>query len=471
MEQEFDLTPNRRRSRRFWFLSGCGLLLVVAVCLAGAIAAGALLRDRLLSRPEDFTVLGTVSETLTEGPPSDPIVNRISFVDAEGRLGTIGPGGEELRMLSEDTAIRYVFPAWSPDSRHIAAIGTGLADSGVFLFEDREPMSGSGPQRPYLSATELPFYLYWSPDSRQVTFLANHPDGIALHLARVDGEPESRLLLTGSPFYWHWSITGDSLFYHTGLASTDARLAFLYTDSLESGEELGRPGFFQAPGISSDGRFLAFAEVDEAGDRWVVVADEAGREQSRLRHFGTAAMGWNPAEPLLALLSPTPANPHGNGFFGSLRLFDVASEQEQVLSDALVLAFFWSPDGKKLAYLTLAEERDDITAYRRGNELPAGHATQPAQQQPGPLRFDLHIFDVEAGSSGLLLTFQPTRIYLEQYLPFFDQYALSHRIWAPDSESLVLPLLEGDQAHLYVVPLEGAPRFLVEGEMGFWSHR
>jgi Tol biopolymer transport system component len=471
MIQEFDLTPSRKKSRRFWFLSGCAFLLFIAACLAGAIAGSALLRDRLLNQPDEVTVTESVSETQSDDQQRDQVVNRISFVDEEGRLGTIAPDGGDLRMLADDTAIRYVFPAWSPDSRHIAAIGAGLADSGVYLFEDQEAMPENGPQSLYLSSTELPFYLYWSPDSRQVTFLANHPDGIGLHLAQLGEEPESRLLLTGSPFYWHWSMTGDSLFFHTGLAAVDARLAFLDTDSLESGEDLGRPGFFQAPGISSDGRFLAFAEVDEAGDRWVVIADEAGNEQSRLRHFGTAALGWNPAAPQLALLSPTLRTPHGSGFFGSLRLFDIETKQEQILSDALVLAFFWSPDGQKLAYLTLGEERDDITAYRRNPDAQAGRFSQPAQQQEGPLRFDLHIYDMEAGSSALLLTFQPTRVYLEQYLPFFDQYALSHRIWAPDSESLVLPLLENDQAHLYVVPLDDVPRFLVEGEMGFWSYR
>ena len=35
-------------------------------------------------------------------------------------------------------------------------------------------------------------------------------------------------------------------------------------------------------------------------------------------------------------------------------------------------------------------------------------------------------------------------LFVNQVLPYFDQYALSHRFWSPDSRSLVLPIV-GDQ--------------------------
>jgi TolB protein len=66
-------------------------------------------------------------------------------------------------------------------------------------------------------------------------------------------------------------------------------------------------------------------------------------------------------------------------------------------------------------------------------------------------------------------------------LPFYDQYALSHRIWAPDSRHLTLsgfiadagqsvPRGE-DDTHVYVIDAEGrdAPKAVGQGVMAFWS--
>src|SRR5690606_34811088 len=100
-------------------------------------------------------------------------------------------------------------------------------------------------------------------------------EGIALYLAQADGSEEARLLATGAPFYWHWRPSGDELLMHTGAAASDARLAFVGAEDGEAGEDLARPGFFQAPGISANGRYLAWAEVD-GGVRWLVVRPEEG---------------------------------------------------------------------------------------------------------------------------------------------------------------------------------------------------
>jgi TolB protein len=61
-------------------------------------------------------------------------------------------------------------------------------------------------------------------------------------------------------------------------------------------------------------------------------------------------------------------------------------------------------------------------------------------------------------------------------LPFFDQYALSHRIWSPNSDAVVLPIAESDEtadiAGIYIVPIarrSGPPRRIAEGAIAFWS--
>ncbi len=58
-----------------------------------------------------------------------------------------------------------------------------------------------------------------------------------------------------------------------------------------------------------------------------------------------------------------------------------------------------------------------------------------------------------------------------QVLPFFDQYALSHRIWSPDSGAIVLPVREDDGNTILVVPVNGGrPYRLADGDIAFWSH-
>jgi TolB protein len=81
---------------------------------------------------------------------------------------------------------------------------------------------------------------------------------------------------------------------------------------------------------------------------------------------------------------------------------------------------------------------------------------------------------METGEHRLLLTFQPLNIFVNQFLPFFDQYALSHRIWSPDSNAIVLPVLEKEQAKVLVIPTQSykqKPIHIADGLMAFWSRQ
>ena len=41
----------------------------------------------------------------------------------------------------------------------------------------------------YQGRSESPFYIYWSPDSQQISFLANHPkEPMALHVVESNGD-------------------------------------------------------------------------------------------------------------------------------------------------------------------------------------------------------------------------------------------------------------------------------------------
>ena len=152
----------------------------------------------------------------------------------------------------------------------------------------------------------------------------------------------------------------------------------------------------------------------------------------------------------------------------------------------------WSPDGRHIAYFTIA----NIAEYVQHNVLPnpdaavhdggfwnrdeAGQERDPEQEETEEertLRFNLWSVDIEQGEHRLIVTFEPVDTFVNHLLPFFDQYALSHRIWSPDSDAIVLPMTSGgdegnERADIYVVPMlrrGGPPRPIAEGTMAFWS--
>ena len=161
-------------------------------------------------------------------------------------------------------------------------------------------------------------------------------------------------------------------------------------------------------------------------------------------------------------------------YWGPLRLLDVATGDIRLVSSRTVLAFFWSPDGRSLAFLTLSGDADDdsVNASAPRKQRALGRPAGSAAQQQGQGFLSLAVVDVATGQGLHLLDFDPTLAYVSQFLPYFDQYALSHRIWSPDSSAIVLPVREDDTSVILVVPVGGGqPYQLAEGEIAFWSFK
>jgi hypothetical protein len=60
---------------------------------------------------------------------------------------------------------------------------------------------------------------------------------------------------------------------------------------------------------------------------------------------------------------------------------------------------------------------------------------------------------------------------VSEVLPYFDQYALSHRFWAPDSSSFLLPIVGADGTGTVIaLPRDGSPSpFSIAATAAFWS--
>lgn len=384
---------------------------------------------------------------------------RLAFITPTGQVATINPDGSAMRTLTTEGF--FQFPAWSPDGATIAAIGNDGVAGGIYLLEDRVSVS---PTVIYRSVAERPFYLYWAPDSARLAFLANHPQsGIALHIASRSG---SSLLAQGSPFYWQWTANSQSLLIHSGFIGSQARLGFTSRVRDTLTENLAAPGRFQPPGISSSERFIAFAELQ--GERSVLVlrnnpAINPAPVRRELRHDGLVALSFSPKDELLAFIHPETLAPH---FFGPLKLLDAETGTLERLTETSVLAFFWSPDGRYLAYLTPTVAPSDRVA-----RLAVHHTDTLAPLQAQPIQLDLLVVDIRTLQQRFIASFAPSPLWLQQFLPFFDQYALSHRVWSPASDALAFPVIDLETLSLQVAvfTLAGEVQLLAAGDTPFWS--
>ena len=77
--------------------------------------------------------------------------------------------------------------------------------------------------------------------------------------------------------------------------------------------------------------------------------------------------------------------------------------------------------------------------------------------------------DATSGAISSDAVIEPGRLFVDQYLTYFDQYATSHQLWAPDSSSILIPVDDATGSHLRLVPRAGGTAKLLDGVMGAWS--
>lgn len=465
---------------------GCVLAFVLLACIASAVWGVRALSDSVLELPpperllEPGTPTGPEDEDNGESLPGVPTTEgqpessgesgsgRIVFVSPGGRLGTVDSDGGELRFIGESLARTFLFPAWSPDAARIAVLGLGDSGGGVYVLEDA--VQGATEEL-YLSQTAAPIYLYWRPDGEALSYITSGENALNLFLSSIDGNDEPQLLVEGQPVYWDWLDNQSGMLVHTGTPLRGGQLTTVDAGNAATSEfEAGEPGFFQAPSVSLNGENVAYAELDN-GNRSIALHNVDTGEVKREAHEGAAAMSWSPLEQKLAFISPVERRPGiGFSFYGPLRLLDANTGAVDVLIDESVLAFFWAPDGQSIAYFTISARGAEQVAHgeARGRWRNSGKV----RRQHEGLFLNLSIVQIAGGQFYSLIDFEPTEIFLTQFLPFFDQYALSHQLWAPDSHALVLPLTDDGRPRIYVVPVSGSGiRPLAAGSVAFWSPR
>jgi TolB protein len=409
------------------------------------------------------TAQSTTTGTPLQALGLDDPAGLIAFVTPGGAPALVDPVGGARSILPQVPG-RSQFPAWAPNGALVSFIAFGPGGGGAGL-DVHDPATGTS-LRVFERPQESPIYHGWSPDGERIALLTSRIGGLGLHLvdpslgAAEAGDAEP--FAVGAPFYWDWAPDGASLLVHRNVLGPGAEVGRSGLAGYDLTPTRAPAGAFQSPAVAPSGAWIAYASRDGADTRRVVlerVAGSADGEPSlrELPHAGLAALAWHPHRDVLAAQRPLVDAPHA---YGPIVTIDARTGDLETLTDDLSLAFWWSPDGGTVAYLAPAPGGGDGPERQVGMQVQAGSA-----------RVALRVVDVATGLRRELGRFTPSPLFLGQYLPFFDQYARSHRLWSPASDALVLPVLDGGVSVLTVFGLDGAVRTLGSGDMPAWNVR
>lgn len=455
-------------------LAACVLLLV---CSAVAVGGYYLFKN---SGPISANPFTTNPFSALTAPPS---LNRIVFVGNDFNIYVADPANGAAVALTHDggTDHAYNFPTWSPDDRRLAFVG--------YTFQSGSPTegalytispSGENLTPVFKTSQNFPFYLYWSPDSQFISFLANKDSGtIELAIARTDKADSMQEIDTGSPFYWAWAPDSSQMFTHVGGTRADndaARLALLAPKAQGTPHSLdAAPGQFQAPQWSRSGKLLY--STSDGADQAIAIGDISGKDAKKLVTYpGRASFALAPDSLLVAyiLTDADTRLPH----LGPLRVMDATGENIRLVSEDPALAFLWSPDSSRLAYLTVTVGNNQSNWNFR--TLPPLASTQPekfalppdlAQGGQSQVQLHWHVWDRATNTSRIVASFVPTSSFLN-VIPYFDQYANSSTFWSPDSRALVYTARDTETSgSIYIADAVGdtPARKIGEGSLAFWS--
>ncbi len=402
--------------------------------------------------------------------PDRPLASKgqIAVVRQDGSLWLTDADGQPTILAGGDAGT-FGFPTWSPDGSLVAAVQTSSTRATILVFDvdGAMPVLPPEPRVIFQSETIIPFYLSWTPDGKDVSFLASDAEGLKLWIAPADGSAPldgsgpGAVVRAGNPFYFDW-IDSDRMFAHIGTGS-DAFLGEIGRDGVVLGKALPTPGVFRSADVSADGTYVGYVRAGPTGEDAVVVAARDGPGEHSMPVFGLTAVDFSPTDATLASIGAVEPSPDPAGVpIGPLRLLDARTGTVRSLLEGPVVSFAWSPDGKTIAAIGLLRAPDGSAVSSASPETSAAPT--------GSVEVRMWFIDVASGDILSEPQVAPAGVYVRGLMEYFDQYALSHRLWAPDSSSILLPQSEPDgTTHVDVFFPEGGSPIPLEGDIGFWS--
>ena len=404
-----------------------------------------------------------------------PVASRIIEIGAEAVMVQHGPNSMTIEQTSDgrtaQVPITETASIVQQPSRVIIEQGDGtgtIVSSAIYTAR----ADGKSPlQEVYESNQWAIGYLNWSPDNTQLAFLGQTGDQEAsLELVNAEnGKP--RILASGASATWGWHPDGKTLVakVETSLTSSTANLGLWNAQTDQTITTIAKQAdlSFGTPAFSPDGNAMLLT-VTSGGQDYLALADNQGHIQRNLVPInGMVQFSWSPVQAKVAYIVQQPSSagsqaPDG----GALHVLDVNTGQDKVLSQMPVSAFFWSPDGQRLATFS------PLQANQISKDFPGIDLTD---SQPASVRL-LQTIDVTTGAYRQLFYLEPSTDFAH-LLSQFDRFSRAMTIWSPDSHSLVFSVTfdNGQGSVDYVVETEATgsvePRVISKGSLAVWSPR
>jgi Tol biopolymer transport system component len=375
--------------------------------------------------------------------PAAPEIDRLVVVDGT-EVVTMDPAGDDRVTVGADVAGTPFQPIWSHDGASVAY--SFSSSEGEFGLAVGDAATGTAAT---VTAPTNVFYMMWSPAGDRVAALRNHEEGgVALDLVATGESGVSRELVDdGDSYYLSWSPDGEDVAVHVGAG----RFELFSEGEFESLDDA--PGSYQAPmwiddsiyGIAADGdrRTLTRYGRDGESEELVEVSGPTSfhispdGERVALQSLGTGDVIEAGIRSASADGDPVPPN--------GVYVVDLDSGEATQVHGDLVTGFWWSPDGERLLVL----------------HLPEGSTN----------RFDWFVWEDGTVTKGP--TFAPTGGWIQDFIPFLDQYNRGMTPWSPDSTSIAFPGTVEDEGGIWVAEVgadaEGDPEKVSDGTWVAWS--
>ena len=396
-------------------------------------------------------------------------INRLAVVGPDAQIRSYLPDGSGEMSISSGQGL-FTWPTWAPDGKTVAFSGIVRNSEGqpvVTLFgydwENSEiyRIHEGEPGYAGLLADGVVHYPLWSPDSSKLAFVAvTRLHGLSLFVDEVAATSAPAFVIDRGPLWMSWSTDSSRLAVHRSFDhfvvtfEDDIRMQRIRLESDTYRVPAWRPDLSELTLSSPVGRAgygLYSAPLTNSGIVLPQPISEVGRASAFL---------WSPDGSHLAVADDVRPVRYGNTpvlVYRRFRMLESATFSETAVFNENILSYFWSPDGTKVALVTIADSG-------------------------GELRWTL--LDAATGSTIRLVDFTPSRDQLTMF-QFFDQYAYSHLLWSPDSRFLVFAgrlsfsassaglMAQSDRGGSTVYLIDTGPVTTIDevaiGVLAFWS--
>ena len=341
------------------------------------------------------------------------MVRYLLLIDATGNV-ILRDTHDDIQMpigpaRPPDSRTRVTTAVWSPGGQWTAwAVGS---DDPGGLHEVRIHIEDTDDWRVLVEEVRA-FYLCPSPCGRFLSHLSMGPLGLELAISDV-ATGHLQVIERGQPLFWSWAPDSSALAVHV-----EDRVAVMGLDGSVIQPITDSAGPFVAPW------WLPGGTVVFGDENRIVAAQVDGTKRTLVAHGSSGRFAVAPDGRRLAFVRQDE-----NG--AALLVVDLLTGVDEVVTEAPIASFFWSPDGERLAVLV------------------AGSA-------PGAQWLVTGVDGVDGNGVDRLDAFRPSRSVAGSVLPFFEQYAQSHAVWSDDGSQLVMAAIDPG----------GASRVLVQSATG-----